>query len=359
MSENGTILHNKSVVVDAHSHLWDQYIQQKSVGKEKVFDIIYAPRLRQGGVSVVTLVVGGDHVVSVKDSYSDLLLWNALSRIDMLLQDEVEGCESFILCRSSGDIDNAIAGGKIAVLLALEGGRPLEGKPSLNLLSSLRVFYRLGVRSCQLVGNGRNRLADGTAQARTKGGLTRFGRDVVKEMNRLGMVIDVAHLIDQGFWDVLELSSDPVIDSHSNARAVCDHPRNISDERIKAMAENGGVIGLNFYAALVNNNGAHPTIGDLIKHINHIAELVGVDHIALGPNFSGYDTLTPIQLMRRPGFIEGVNYGLRESDYISGADDVTKLPLVTEALVKHGYSDEDIKKILGDNFLRLYKQVLR
>jgi len=133
--------------------------------------------------------------------------------------------------------NTALAEGKIAILLTMEGGRPLEGKPNFEILVGLRTFYRQGLRVLQLVDNGRNQIADGKGEARTRGGLTNFGISVVEEMNHLGMLIDVAHLAEPGFWDVIETSKDPVIDSHSNAKPVYDHPRNLTDEQIKAIAK--------------------------------------------------------------------------------------------------------------------------
>lgn len=355
----GNKLHHNSLVVDAHHPVWNEFVQTKFRGGERVFDITYAPRLREGGVNVVNLVVAGDHTAQVIDSASDFHFWDANKILDMLLSEEEEGSRSFILCRNAGDMDAALDNGKIAVLTTIAGGRPLEGKPNLNLLSNLRNLYRLGLRGVQLTGNGRNRLADGVAQTRTKGGLTHFGAQVVGEMERLGMVIDVAQLSDHGFRDVLEHTSAPILDSHSNARALCDHPRNLSDERIKAMIERDGVIGVSFYSALVANEDGRPTVKDLIRHIDHIADLAGnADHISLGPNFSGFDTLTPTQREKHPGWVEGIWYGVRKSDFIEGPDGVAKLPLVTEALVGRGYSEEDVKRILGSNFLRLYKRVL-
>ena len=352
-------LHDASVFVDAHHPVWNGFVQTKFRGGEHVFDALYAPRLREGGVDVINLVVAGDHTAQVIDSASDFHFWDANKILDMLLSEEEEGSDSFVLCRNAGDIDRAMEESRIAILTTVAGGRPLEGKPNLNLLSNLRNLYRLGLRGVQLTGNGRNRLADGAAQARTKGGLTHFGAQVVREMERLGMVVDVAQLSDYGFWHVLEHTGDPVIDSHSNAGAVCDHPRNLGDDRIRAMVERGGVIGLSFYAALVSDGPEKPTVEDLMRHVDHIADLAGgVDNISFGPNFSGFGTLTPTQLEKHPGWIEGINYGIRENDFIEGMDGVAGLPLVTEALVSRGYSEEDVGKILGGNFLRLYRRVL-
>jgi membrane dipeptidase len=344
---------------DAHHQMWNRFVQEALAGGERVFDTLHAPCLRASGVRLVNIVVGRGHTAKVILSASDLHFWDTNKGLDLLLSEEEQGAESFILCRTSEDIDRVLAEDKIAVVASIAGGRVLEGKPNLNLLSSLRNLYRFGLRGVQLTGNGRNRLADGAGQARTGSGLTSFGVVVVHEIERLGMVIDTAQLSDSGFWDVMEETTGPIIDSHSCARAVCDFPRNIADTRIKAIAGRGGLVGLSFWAVLVNGKAERPTVDDLLRHVDHITELVGTDHIALGPDFCAFDTRTPSQREQRPGWIEGVDYGLRASDYIRGPNNVTKLSLVAEALSGIGYAQEEIDKFLSGNLLRLYKQVLR
>jgi membrane dipeptidase len=280
--------------------------------------------------------------------------------MDMLWEEAEESSDTMTICLNSKDIDTALGEGKIALLLQMEGGRPLEGKPTLNTLVGLRTFYRQGLRVLQLVDNGRNRIGDGKGESRTKGGLTNFGISVVKEMNRLGMLIDVAHLSEPGFWDVIETSKDPIIDSHSNARAVCDHIRNLTDEQIKAIAKKGGVIGLSCFAALISQEPAKATMNDLMKHVDHIAGLVGIDHVGFGPDFNGFEKEVIDDIWAAPGsgWLEGVFYG-PGPHRMEGVDSITAFPLFTEALVKRGYSDEDIKKVLGENFLRVFRQVIR
>jgi membrane dipeptidase len=239
----------------------------------------------------------------------------------------------------------------------------------------------MGLRGLQLTGNSRNRLADGVAQTRTRGKLTSFGGQVVKEADRLGMVIDTAQLSDYGFFDLLGITKNPVIDSHSCAAAVCHHPRNISDTRIKAIAERGGVIGVSFWAALVNQDKECPDAKDLIRHIDHIADLVGIEHVALGPDYCAYktpvnrealkgfgnlgpdfcefDRKTPVQSEKYPGWVEGIWYGIRKSDFVKGLDEHEDFPQITHILLNHGYSEDECHLILGENFLRVYKQILK
>jgi membrane dipeptidase len=227
--------------------------------------------------------------------------------------------------------------GKVAGLLTLEGGAALQG-----YLSALKAFYRLGVRGVTLTWNFRNELADGVLETRTGGGLTRFGVEVVEEMGRLGMLVDVSHLSEAGFWQVLELARGPVVATHSNARAVCDHPRNLSDEQIKALAAKGGVMGLNAAPGFVRktsgfsdsdarNEGA--TLGDLLDHAEHVIGLAGVDCLGLGLDFDGISS-TP-----------------------DGLEDVSRLPNLVLGLLERGHGPKTVTSLLGGNFLRVMKEV--
>jgi membrane dipeptidase len=183
-----------------------------------------------------------------------------------------------------------------------------------------------------LVHSLRNLLADGVADNRTNGGLSRLGVDVVEELNKLGIIVDVSHLSDAGFWDVLEISKDPIVASHSNSRAVCDHSRNLSDDMIKALAERGGVMGMNFAPDFVHKT--KPSVETLVDHIDHIVDLVGPEHVGLGSDFDG--------IPRTP----------------AGLEDASKMPAITEELVKREYSEDYIRLILGGNHLRLIERVV-
>ena len=352
MNSRAKALHEQAIVVDGHNHIMHELAIRRNKGDRAVFSNYYAPLIRKGGVNLLMAVLCSDNANSL---LTDLMLWGALWRMDMLWAEAEESSDTIAVCLNSEDIDTALAEGKIAILLTMEGGRPLEGKPNLETLVGLRTFYRQGLRALQLVDNGRNRIGDGKGETRTRGGLTNFGISVVKEMNRLGMLIDVAHLSEPGFWDVIETSKDPIIDSHSNCRVLCDHIRNITDEQIKAIAQKGGVIGVTCNTAMVSKDKDKPE--DLIKHIDHIVGLVGIDHVGLGPDHVEFEI--KINTHTTPGWLEGVFYGVRDPRYIVGFGSITGFPLFTEALVKHGYSDEDIKKVLGGNFLRVYRQVIR
>ena len=380
-------LHSSAIVCDAHQEILDEYVYQFLLHEEKavrgevhIFDQVYQPLLEKQGVNLVNMAVGGDHVAQIMYSNSEYRFWDAHKKLDILNSELEAGCKSFVLCRTAKDIDLALSENKIGILATVDGGRTLHGKSNLNLLSSLRSLYRMGLRGIQLTGNGRNRLADGVAQTRSRGKLTDFGEMVAKEAERLGMVLDTSQLSDYGFYDLLTLIDKPLIDSHTCAAAVNPHPRNISDKRIQGIAERGGVICLSFMAALVDQEKQSPGVTDLIKHIDHIADLVGIEHVGLGPDYSAYATpvdreavrgfgnlgpdfcafnrKTPVQSEKIPGWVEGIWYGIRDSDFVAGLDEHEDFSGVSKALLDHGYSEQECKLILGENFLRVYKQIL-
>ncbi|MBL7005673.1 MAG: membrane dipeptidase [Spirochaetia bacterium] len=375
------------MLFDAHQELLDEYLYtfilhepEVLQNRRSVFTDTYLPVLKAQGVKFVSAAIGGDHTSQVIYSTSENRFWDAHKKLDALLTEEENGCQAFRICRNNEDIDTVLASNQIGLFIGISGGRPLEGKKNLNLLSSLRSLYRGGLRRIQLTGNGRNRLADGVGQSRTGGKLTRFGRQVVREAERLHIVIDTAQLSDSGFYDLAEYTSNPLIDSHTCAAAVSPHPRNISDDRIRILAQKGGVIGISFMAALAAVEKEHPGPEDLLRHIDHIVELAGIDHVALGPDYSAYaapvcrdrvrgygnlgphvcdfDRLTPLQNEKYPGRIEGIDYGIRKSDYVSGPETHEKFSLMQEILSDHGYSQEEAGKILGRNMLRIYRTIL-
>ena len=227
------------------------------------------------------------------------------------------------------DVREAERKGKVAAMLSIEGGEAVEAD-----LGVLRMLHRLGVRAMTLTWNGRNQIADGAAEARTKGGLTNFGVELVGEMNRIGMVVDVSHISDAGFFDVIETTTKPIIASHSNCRALCNHRRNLTDEMIKALADKGGVMGMNFAPDFIDGRKENATLERLLDHVGHVVKIAGVDHVGLGSDFDGIET-TP-----------------------KGLEDVARMPYLTEGLIKKGYKEDYILKILGENFLRVFSEVI-
>lgn len=253
-------------------------------------------------------------------------LERALSIIDKYFN-EIENNSSIIShCNNIYEIQTAFKQNKIASILTIEGGEALHGK-----LSLLRMFYRIGVRSLCLTWNNRNEIAGGVEDSYGEG-LTEFGFSVINEMNRIGMIIDLSHISEKGFWDVLNNSKYPVIASHSNVKQLCNHKRNLDDNQIRAIKNVNGVIGINFYPEFLNDNGK-AGINDIIKHIEYINSLVGVDHVGLGSDFDGIEQ-TPYNIM--------------------GIQDISKL---FSELQKLNYSDEIIEKITGKNFIRVMNDV--
>lgn len=246
--------------------------------------------------------------------------------IDALCLEVADG-HGVRLALTAAEIRAAHRAGELSVLLNIEGAEAIAGD-----LALLRNFYRLGVRMLGLVWNYPNQVADGAPEEGRNAGLTRFGRQVVQEMNRLGMLIDLSHITQKGFYDVLELSTQPVLVTHGNCRAMWDHPRNLTDDQIRELAARGGVFGISFVSTFMNKETA--TLSTVADHIDHVVQLLGnCEHVAYGSDFDG---CTPPP----------------------GLEDVTRLPHLTAELLRRGYGEQDLARILGGNYLRVFEQVL-
>lgn len=287
-------------------HVSLEKIQAAGIGGQ-IFAVFVPPRYRQG-----------------------LALHKALQMVEIFWKNMETLPDHFGVIQSSEDVLTWANQGKVGALLSLEGGEPLQGE-----ISHLHLFYRLGVRAITLTWNHRNELADGVGERDTAYGLSRFGCLVVEEMNRLGMIIDVSHLSETGFWDVIKLSKDPIMASHSNARVLRDHPRNLWDNQIKAIADTGGVIGVNFCPAFVTDTDKQKaTIDHLVEHICYLVEVGGSNSVGLGSDYDGI-TETPI-----------------------GLEDISTVGTLSQKLRAKGYKEDVIEKIMGGNFQRLIRQVL-
>ena len=225
-------------------------------------------------------------------------------------------------------IQDAINQGKTAAVLTIENGAALEGD-----IANLYNFYNLGVRSICLTWNGSNQIGCGVKGDSLPGGLTPFGFEVVKGMNRLGMIVDVSHINEASFWDVMSVSSAPIIASHSNARAMCSHPRNLTDSQFKALIKNNGVTGINLYPPFLNESGT-ADMNDILHHIEHFMALGGEDHIGLGADLDGVSSLP------------------------RGIDGVQSLGSIFDALLGLNYTEMQVKKIAGLNFLRVMESIM-
>jgi membrane dipeptidase len=363
-------IHRKAIVVDTHNDITSMMIDEgydlgtPSVGKYHT-DLA---RMKEGGLTAEFFSVYVDRKYATAGGSAR----RALDQIDLVYRAAERYPDKLMMATSVSDIRRAKKQDKIAALMGIEGGHAIE-----NSLMALRDFYRLGVRYMTLTHNNTNDWADACCDTARHNGLSDYGREVVREMNRLGMLVDVSHVSDKTMSDVLDVSSAPVIASHSSARALNSHPRNIPDELLRRIAKNGGVVMVNFYPAFIDQKvldasrernerlkpqldalaerfkddlarlsaerqkvlNANPLpqtpLSVLIDHIDHIAKVAGVDHVGIGSDFDGVPTL-PV-----------------------GIEDISKLPVITYELLRRGYTEKDIRKVLGENFLRAFSEAER
>ncbi|TMA10926.1 MAG: membrane dipeptidase, partial [Deltaproteobacteria bacterium] len=268
----GQELLERYVVVEGHRDVYE-LLYRCSIGEQTPLRDAIAPRLIQNGVNICVYAISGDSYSHSQNT--GRYLETALENIDIFLEEAPKSEGMISLIRTKSDLPDKVRPGNIAFILHFEGGMPLQGS-----IHQLRNFYRLGLRSMQLTWNFRNELGDGVWENRTKGGLTRFGVQVIKEMNRLGMVVDLAHMNREGFFQSLEVAQAPLIVSHANACDMLDHPRNLGDDQIKAIADQGGLVGILALPERVSKKDA--TVEGLLKHLDYMVELVGVEHLALG-----------------------------------------------------------------------------
>jgi membrane dipeptidase len=336
-------LHKKSIVIDFHcdavlATLPDSaYItgsgerrklqaHARSLSRRSSEGHIDIPRLIDGGVDAIVF----SHWV--EPIFNPIAATRMLQILGYSLKEIEINPELRLTIRPEDIYGNHKKG--ISIIVGFEGGEALGED-----LRLLQIFYRLGLRRLTLCWHNRNAIGDGAKWQRSGSRLTEFGSSVVEECNHLGIIVDVSHITDPGFWDVLEVSKDPVVASHSNCRALCSSQRCLSDDMIKALDEKGGVMGISFSGNhLIDqkkiDSGEVPTVSTVVDHIDHIVDVTGnTDCIGIGSDFEG-TTIVPI-----------------------GLEDVGKLPSLTKELVSRGYQDEEIEKILGGNFLRIIKKV--
>jgi len=295
------------------------------------------PRLREGGVgaqfwSVYTpSTMKGQEAVRV-----------TLEQIDIVHRMVRRWPETFEMAYTAADVERAFKAGRIGSLIGMEGGHSID-----DSLPALRMFYALGARYMTLTHNGNLRWADAAADKPAVGGLSKFGEEVIREMNRLGMLVDLSHVSAEAMEDALRVSEAPVIFSHSSAKALCNVPRNVPDNVLQLTAKNGGVVMVTFVPGFISQavadfdakpeaerKGLTPpkaTLAQVADHIDHIRKVAGIDHVGIGGDFDGITAL------------------------VSGLEDVSKYPDLTAELLKRGYSDNDIRKLLGQNVLRVMR----
>jgi len=318
-------IHQKAIIFDGHCDTILEVMNHKrSLEKKSTTGHLDIPRMKEGGVDVQFFAI------FIEDIYKpERSLKRTLQLIDCFYKEIEKNQDDISLVTNYNQIEEVNRAGKIAAILSIEGGEALEGD-----LGALRVLYKLGVRLLTLTWNQRNQIADGIWESRAGSGLTEFGIKVIDEMNDLGMLIDVSHLLENGFWDVVKRSKTPIVASHSDCYALCPHLRNLKDEQIKALVDKGGVIGITFVPDFLTQEKRKTIVKDVVTHIDYLVEKAGIDCVGLGSDFDGTDDL--------PLGLEGVD----------------KIPNITKELLDRGYKEREIEKILGGNFLRVFKEVV-
>ena len=364
-------LHEKAIVIDTHNDFISTGIEKGKSFDQDLKGITHSDltRMKKGGIDVQVFSIFCDENYGKGTAYAF-----ANREIDTLYATVSRNPDRMMIVRNSKDLQEAVSSGKLGAMMGVEGGHMIEDE-----ISNLEKLYARGTRYMTLTWNNSTSWASSAADERAKKdighpyGLNALGEQIVKRMNELGMIVDISHVGEKTFYDALRISTKPVIASHSCTYTLCPVPRNLTDDQIKTLGKNGGVIQLNFYSGFVDSSfreknnafirkhqkekdsllkinpsdfyanlylhekykeeidGVRPSLKQLIDHLDHIVKLIGVNHVGLGSDF------------------DGINSSPRE------LNDVTDMPLITEELMKRGYSKSDILKILGGNFIRVFK----
>jgi membrane dipeptidase len=377
LSAKAQAIHEPAIIVDTHADTPQRFLDEGfDIGSTDPKDVghISLDKARRGNLGAEFFSIWVD-----PETNQGHFAQHTFDLIDSVYEQAARHPDRMMMAFSVADIERAHREHKLAALMGIEGGHSIE-----NDMHLLRDYYRLGVRYMTLSWSNTNEWADSSGdindtKVQHHNGLTDFGKQVVLEMNRLGMIVDISHVADKTFWDTIATTKAPVIASHSSARALVNHPRNMTDDMLRAVAKNGGVVQVNFFSAFVDEDYRkameaqdkdqaaavqkyiderkaegktvtytdkdrierewaakipRPPFKSLIDHIDHVAKVAGVDHVGLGSDFDGVSGATP-----------------------QGMDSAADLPKITQALLDRGYSAEDIKKILGGNVLRVFRQV--
>ena len=373
VSERAKKLHFSAIVVDTHDDTTQLLLEPKfDLSERHPSGSIDIPRMREGGMTAIFFSIWIPSKIT-----GPTAVQKALDQIDAVREQIKKHPKDLVLTTTADQIRQARKDGKIAALMGVEGGHMIASD-----LAVLRMYAALGVRYMTLTHSGNDEWADSSTDKPDHNGLTDFGKDVVREMNRLGVIVDISHVSDKTFYDALELSRAPLFASHSSCRAICDAPRNMTDQMMKDLAAKGGVLQINYHVGFLsqefrNAEKADPKINEaiakevtrrcgsdanegcmliegdrvtreyvakgalprvdyskIIEHIDHAVKVAGIDHVGLGSDFDGAN----------------MPYGM---------EDATMLPKITEALLRKGYSEGDVRKILGENTLRVMADVER
>lgn len=323
------------MIFDAHGDIWTDVTVKRQKGKIDVFKNYHLEKYKKGQVNA------GIFVIWIDPPNDSNPRKRALEIIEHMSVEITTNEDLFHIVRKYDDIEETIKTNKMPILIGLEGLSYI-GK-NVNLLNALYLF---GARHAMLTWNEQNELATGV-KGNPDRGLTSYGIEAVKRLEELGMIVDVSHANEKTFWEICELTTKPFIASHSNCKALCNAPRNLTDRQLKAISEKGGVVGLNAFSDFVSDKVEDRDIDHLANHVDHMVEIMGIDHVGLGFDFDDYlegDTLS--------AFAEG------DAKTI-GFEDITHVPKLIGILEKKGYSKEDIEKIKYKNFFRIIKEILK
>ncbi len=326
-----------TIVVDAHSDILSDILGRRAAGQTELLNSIWLPAMDAGGIDVRVLAL-----YSSPQYLPEMALRRALDEVAALYA-ELDCSPRAALCRTHAEVLAAKRADRKGFILGMEGSEPLGADPEL-----LRIFYALGVRVVGVTHAARNYAGDGAflvpRRTGTVGGLSDFGVELVERAQAMGILVDVSHLNDPGFWDVVKLSRRPFMASHSNCRALRDEPRNLTDDQIKAVADSGGFIGIN----TINRFVEPPDLAHLLDHLDRLVRIGGAEHVGLGLDFCYY-------LLEHKGPVE--RFGLRKGAYLSveGLESDRDVPKIPRLLAERGYSSDVIDRIMGANFLRVFK----
>jgi len=333
-------LHERSLVVEGHRDCYEQ-IHWQNFGEENPVRDRLLPRLVTGGVDVVVYAIGGD-TLAHSNGRDKKLLATCENIVDF--RAACAGADGRVeVVRRAGELPER-PDGTVRFVLHLEGGSPLEGS-----LAALEVLHELGIRSVQPTWNVRNELGDGVHERDTGSGLTRFGVAVVKRMEQLGMLVDLSHMAESGFWHTLRVTDGPVVVTHANSAAVHKHPRNLTDEQVRAVAERGGVVGIHTLPTFVGPG--TPVVDRLVDHVEHLVEVAGIAAVAFGGDFVSCDG-------PRPGREALFHDPREEPPVLPGLTEAHELPTLTAALLGRGFGEDDVAALLGGNLRRVLGAVL-
>lgn len=336
-------LHHDAVLVDTHDDLLMLAARRPPTHQAAYFRDEWLPQLRDGGVDVRVLPVFVDD-----DFRPEGALRQTLKMLESGWRIAEGNADAVQICLTGSDIDDALAAGRIALVLALEGCEAIG--TDVELLSTL---YRFGVRVASLTHFGRTALADGSGEDTAGSRLTRAGVAAVAAMEELGLLLDVSHLGATGVDHVLDIARRPVIATHSSAHELRGHHRNLTNERLRGIASGHGVVNVNFFAGFLSDDDAEFTVERVVDHLDHIASICGVDAVGLGPDFID-QVLCELYPLATEILMEGIDAKM----LVPGLEGPRGLPLVTHELVRRGWAEADIRAVLGGNDLRLFRAEL-